>query len=174
MGLDTKATDWEVAGLGGVAGGVGLAGGGFLFKFRSKSAGVEDLFLFGAFGFGAGIDFGKILKLLKSTKNLSKAKLLELGPKSEKILEYLSYASYSPEEFTAIKVTEPFSFNNLNHTPGKIIMATITPGVGYTWIYISGGFAEKPYFTNEPCNGWGAGAGLSGIYALGAWQKVNV
>lgn len=174
MSFDTKATDWEVAGLGGLAGGVGAAGGSFLFKFRSKSAGVEDFFIFGAFGLGAGIDFGKILKLLKSAEKLTPAKRLELGHTSEKILEYLSYASYSPESFTSIKVNEPFSYNDLNHTPGKIIMATITPGVGYTWLYISGGYAEKPYFMNESCNGWGAGAGLSGIWALGVWQKVNV
>ena len=161
MGYDTKASDWEVSGIGCLAGGVGVAGGWFFFIFKSQTADVSCGCRFVGLGAGAGADLGKIGKTVK---------LLKDAPKIEKLFEALSYGAASPASYSSIHVNEAFSLSDLHHTVGRLTMGTVAPVYGYTWMYITaatGVFSN--YFASEPCHGWGFGAGVGAMTTVGMW-----
>ena len=161
MGYDTKASDWEVAGIGALSGGAGLAGGWFFFLFKSQSADVACGCRFTGLGAGAGADLGKIGKSVK---------LLSNAPKLEKLFSVLSYAAASPVSYGSIQVDTPFSLSDLHHSMGRLTMAGVSAGYGYTWMYITaatGLFTD--YFASQPCSGWGFGAGANAMTTVGMW-----
>ena len=161
MGYTTKASDWEVAGIGSLAGGVGLAGGVFFFIFKSQSANISLGCRFVCLGAGVGVDLGKIGKA---------AKLISNAPKMEKLFEVISYAAAAPVSYTKIQVDDPFSLHDLHNNGGRLTMGTVAPVVGYTWMYItaaSGVFSS--YFASEGCHGWGVGFGAAAMTTVGIW-----
>lgn len=162
MGYTTKARDWEVAGIGCLAGGAGLAGGWFFFIFKSQSANVALGCRFTGLGIGGGADLGKIGKSLK---------LLKDAPKLEKLFKVVAYGAISPSiSFSPIEVETSFSLDDLHNSPGRLTMAGVAPVYGYTWIYITsatGIFSSN--FASQPCHGWGLGAGASAMTTMGMW-----
>lgn len=162
MGYYTKASDWEVAGIGCVAGGVGAAGGWFFFLFRSQSANVGLGCRFVGAGFGGGADIGKIGKTLK---------LLKDAPKLEKLFSVVSYAGYSPTiSFSPITCDKSFSLDDLHHSPGRLTMAGASLIGGYTLMYITSATGLlSANFHSQPCHGWGLGAGVVGMATMGMW-----
>lgn len=161
MSYTTKASDWEVAGIGYLAGGVGLAGGWFFFIFKSRSADVSCGCRFVGIGAGGGADLGKIAKGVR---------LISSAPRLERLFNVLSYASASPVSYTAIQVDEPFSLHDLHNNGGRLTMGSIAPVYGYTWMYITGASGVfSSYFASEACHGWGFGAGATAMTTLGMW-----
>ena len=162
MGYYTKASDWEVSGIGCLAGGAGAAGGWFFFLFRSQSANVGLGCRFAGAGFGGGADLGKIGKSVKLLKN---------APKLEKLFEVVSYGAYSPTiSFSPLEIEEAFSMNDLHHSPGRLTMAGAALGYGYTLSYITAATGRfSSYFYSQPCHGWGLGAGIVGMATMGVW-----
>ena len=61
MDWQKKTTDWQVCCLGQIAGGVGVAGGWFLFCFYSAEAGGSAYFVFSGIGMGVGGNASGIL-----------------------------------------------------------------------------------------------------------------
>lgn len=162
MGYATKASDWEVSGVGCIAGGAGVAGGWFFFLFRSATANVGLGCRFAGAGIGAGVDLGKVGKTVK---------LLKDAPKIEKFFEIVAYGAYSPSiSFSPIEVEEPFSMDDLHHSPGRLTMAGVAPVYGYTWMYITAATGIfSSYFASQPCHGWGLGAGATAMSTMGLW-----
>jgi len=161
MGYETKASDWEVSGIGCLAGGMGLAGGWFFFIFKSQTADTSCGCRFTGLGAGAGADLGKIGKTLT---------LLEDAPKIERLFEVLSYGSASPASYSPIHVNTPFSLSDLHHSVGRLTMGTVSPVYGYTWMYITAATGIlSNYFASEPCHGWGWGAGVGAMTTAGIW-----
>lgn len=162
MGYTTKASDWEVAGIGCLAGGAGVSGGWFFFLFKSQSADVSCGCRFAGIGAGGGADLGKIGKSVK---------LLKDAPKLEKLFEAVSYGAVSPSiSFSPIEVEEAFSLDDLHHSPGRLTMAGIAPVYGYTWMYITAATGIfSSYFASQPCHGWGFGAGAVAMTTVGMW-----
>jgi hypothetical protein len=161
MGYNTKASDWEVAGIGCVAGGAGIAGGWFFFMFKSKSADVSLCCRFVGLGGGAGLDLGKAAKNLKLIKD---------APKLEKLFEVASYASAAPASYSPIEIEQPFSMSDLHNNVGRLTMAGIAPIYGYTLMYITAATGVfSSYFASQPCHGWGFGAGASAMTTVGMW-----
>lgn len=162
MGYYTKASDWEVAGIGCLAGGAAAAGGWFFFLFKSQSADVSLGCRFVGLGIGGGADLGKIGKSVK---------LLKDAPKLEKLFEVASYGAVSPSiSFGALEMDEPMSMEDLHNNGGRLTMAGVAPVYGYTWMYItcaSGIFSS--YFHSQPCHGWGFGAGAVAMTTVGMW-----
>ena len=161
MGYNTRASDWEVAGIGGIAGGAGVAGGWFFFLFKSRSADVSCGCRFVGIGAGVGVDLGKVGKTLKLIKN---------APRIEQLFHALSYVAAAPVSYSPIEVNEPFSLDDLHNNGGRLTMGTVTPVYGYTAMYItaaSGIFSS--YFSSQACNGWGYGAGAAAMTTLGVW-----
>lgn len=161
MGYDTKASDWEVAGIGCIAGGAGLAGGWFFFLFKSASADISCGCRFVGLGAGVGADLGKAGKSLK---------LLKDAPKLEKLFSALSYGAASPASYSPIQVDTPFSLDDLHRSLGRLTMAGVAPVYGYTVMYITaatGVFSD--YFASQPCHGWGFGAGATAMTTVGMW-----
>lgn len=161
MGYDTKASDWEVAGIGCLAGGAGVAGGWFFFIFKSQSADISCGCRFVGLGAGAGADLGKIGKSVK---------LISSAPKLEKLFSVISYAAASPASYSPIVVDEPFSLNDLHMNLGRLSMAGFAPVYGYTWMYITAATGIfSAYFASQPCHGWGFGAGATAMTTVGMW-----
>lgn len=161
MSYTTKASDWEVAGIGCLAGGAGLAGGWFFFLFKSRSADISLGCRFTGLGAGAGVDLGKVGKSLKLIKD---------APKIEKLFSALSYAAAAPVSYSPIQVDEPFSMDDLHHTVGRLTMAGVAPVYGYTMMYITAATGIfSAYFASQPCHGWGFGAGASAMTTVGMW-----
>lgn len=162
MGYSTKASDWEIAGVGCLAGGAGVAGGWFFFILKSRSAGIASGCRFAGLGMGVGADLGKIGKSVK---------LLKDAPKLEKFFEIVAYGAISPEiEFGSIQVDEPFSLADVHHSPGRLTMAGAAPVYGYTLMYLTcaSGLISS-FFHSQPCHGWGFGAGASAMTTVGMW-----
>ncbi|HMO82091.1 MAG TPA: hypothetical protein PKD24_14985 [Pyrinomonadaceae bacterium] len=162
MGYYTKASDWEVAGIGALAGGAGVAGGWFFFLFKSQNANVSLGCRFTGLGMGVGADLGKIGKSVK---------LLKDAPKLEKLFDVASYASVSPNiSFEAIECDRAFSLDDLHRSPGRITMAGAAAIYGYTLMYITSATGIiSANFASQPCNGWGAGFGASAMSTIGMW-----
>lgn len=162
MSYYTKASDWEVAGIGCLAGGAGAAGGWFFFIFKSQSADVSCGCRFVGLGIGAGADLGKIGKTVK---------LLKDAPKLEKLFEVVAYGAVSPSiSFGSIQVDEAFSLSDLHNNIGRLTMAGFAPVYGYTLMYItaaSGIFSA--YFASQSCHGWGFGMGATALTTVGMW-----
>jgi hypothetical protein len=162
MGYYTKASDWEVAGIGCLAGGAGLAGGWFFFIFKSQSADVSLGCRFVGLGGGVGLDLGKAGKSLK---------LLKDAPKLEKLFEVAAYGAVSPSiSFSPIEVEEAFSLDDLHNNIGRLTMAGVAPVYGYTLMYITAATGIiSSYFASQPCHGWGFGAGATALTTVGMW-----
>lgn len=161
MGYTTKASDWEVAGIGCLAGGAGVAGGWFFYLFKSQSADVSCGVRFVGLGAGAGLDLGKVGKSLK---------LLKDAPKIEKLFDVLSYGAASPVSYGSIEVEEAFSLSDLHNSPGRVTMAGVAPVYGYTMMYITAATGIiSSYFGSQPCHGWGFGAGATILTTVGMW-----
>lgn len=161
MGYFTKASDWEVAGVGCAAGGAGLAGGWFFFMFQSQSAGVALGCRFTGLGMGVGADFGKIGKTIKLIKN---------GPTLEKLFKVVAYGSYSGVSYGNIECDRAFSLDDLHNSPGRLTMAGAAPLYGYTLMYITSATGIiSANFASQPCHGWGAGLGASAMSTVGMW-----
>lgn len=162
MGYYTKASDWEVAGIGALAGGVGAAGGWFFFLFKSKSANISLGCRFVGLGIGGGADLGKIGKSVK---------LLKEAPKLEKLFDVASYAAVSPNiEFGKLEMDESMSMHELHNNGGRLTMAGAAVGYGYTLMYITGASGIiSSYFHSQPCHGWGIGFGAVGMTTMGFW-----
>lgn len=161
MGYLTKASDWEVAGIGCLAGGAGAAGGWFFFLFKSQSADVSCGCRFVGAGIGVGADLGKIGKSLKLISN---------APRLERLFSVLSYAAASPVSYSPLQVNEAFSLDDLHNSPGRLTMGTAAPVYGYTMMYITaatGIFSN--YFASAPCHGWGVGFGAAAMTTIGMW-----
>jgi hypothetical protein len=162
MSYTTKASDWEVSGIGCIAGGAGAAGGWFFFLFRSLSANVGLGCRFVGGGIGVGADLGRMAK---------SANILKNAPKVETLFKVVAYGAYSPSiSFGPIQVDEAFSMDDLHHSPGRLTMAGVTPIYGYTLMYITAasGIIDA-YFASQPCHGWGLGAGASAMTTIGMW-----
>jgi len=161
MGYTTTASDWEVAGIGCLAGGAGVAGGWFFFIFQSKSADVSLGCRFVGLGAGGGADLGKIGKSLKLMKN---------APALEKLFKVTSYGAASFASFSPIEVEEAFSMSDLHHTLGRLSMAGVAPVYGYTAMYITAATGVfSAYFKSQSCSGWGFGAGATAMTTVGMW-----
>lgn len=162
MGYYTKASDWEVAGIGALAGGAGAAGGWFFFLFKSQKADVSLGCRFVGLGIGAGADLGKIGKSVK---------LLKDAPKLEKLFDVAAYAAVSPNiSFERIEVDKSFSLDDLHRSPGRLTMAGVAPIYGFTLMYITSATGIiSANFASQPCHGWGVGFGASAMTTVGMW-----
>lgn len=161
MGYTTRASDWEVAGIGALAGGAGVAGGWFFFLFKSQSADVSCGCRFAGAGMGVGADLGRIGRA---------ARLISNAPRLEKLFNVLSYAAASPVSYSSITVNEPFSLDDLHHTPGRLTMAGAAPVYGYTMTYITAATGIiSNYFASQPAHGWGFGFGATAMTTVGMW-----
>ena len=58
MSISDKVTDWEITHIAQVGGAATVGGGVYFFEFKSKEAGVRELFTFGGAGIGLGGSIG--------------------------------------------------------------------------------------------------------------------
>ncbi len=108
MARDTRASDWQFAGILSLGASIGLAAGGWVFTFKSMTAACrEDFVMLGA-GFGTA----------GTTLEISLPSFLE------------GDLSWSP-----IKSDVPFSAEDLHGAPGVIGTIGASAGLGYSRLY---------------------------------------
>lgn len=151
MNYETRASDWKVSGLGELSGALGLAGGVWLFGFRSNTAQCKALLLFSGMGGGLGIE----LKLKGAINGL------------KEVLQGLSAPLFAEGEGNPIKCDRAFSAAELNGKFGLISSVGVAAGARYGVAAISAFSIRKNYFKLQPVHGWNAGVGASAIQAYG-------
>jgi hypothetical protein len=110
MGRDTKASDWQFAGILSLGASIGVAAGGWIFTFKSLQAAYQEDFIM----LGAGIGTPG------TTVEVSLPSFLE------------GDLSWSP-----IKSHQPFSAEDLDGSKGTIGTYGASAGIGYSRLYAS-------------------------------------
>lgn len=151
MNYEIKAADWKAKGAGKYSLAGGLAGGVWLFVFKSSSAQCTAVMAF----LGMGLGFGLELKFIKEIKTA------------------LSGPLFIDGEGNSIQCERAFSASSLNGKFGLITSVGAAGGVGYGAAAISAYSFSKNYFKNQTIHGWSAGVGVSAISASGTWWHVS-
>ncbi len=116
MGKDTKADDWRFAGVLSLGASIGLAGGGWVFSFKSNKACHQEDFVLLAAGFGTpGISVDVSLPDFNTN---------DLG-------------------WTPIRCARPFSASDLHGAVGDVLSVGAAIGVGYSRIIIAAKLPNK-------------------------------
>jgi hypothetical protein len=127
MGRDTKASDWQFAGILSLGASIGIAGGGWIFTFRSRQAAYQEDFIM----LGAGIGTPG------TTVEVSLPSFME------------GDLSWSP-----ISSRQPFSAEDLSGSKGTIGTYGASAGIGYSRLYASSEEwtkrIQKPLFGSTP------------------------
>lgn len=151
MGLGTKASDWEVCGLGDVGAARQVAAGIFLFDFRSQTAGITGRFRMSGAGMGVGGNASGTMIPLPDGMPLN--------------------------HFTAIECDEPFSLYDLDNCWGRITTAGVGKVLGWGICYITAApafFSTRAYFHSQNVGGWGTTFSPSAMVIIGGWHFSNV
>ncbi len=147
MGLDTKVSDWEFAGITQVSLASIVGGGGYLFKFRSEKAGIrnEDVFFFGA-GLGVGVGVGQGMSAPNSSGSIP---------------------------FSPIHCDNAFSLVDLDMSVGELASVGVSALVGFGALKISASNISTGVLFQEE-GGFGISAGglaLGAMAFVGMWRS---
>ena len=147
MALDTRASDWEFAGICQVGGAAGVGGGGFMFMFQSETAGErQDVFFFGG-GIGAGGSIGGA-----SSPHISTGEI-----------------PYSP-----ITCINPFSMRDLHNSVGSIVSGGLSTIVGLSYTLIAATSLDTAYFERQGGLSGSLGVGIGGTAFVGIWKVGRI
>jgi hypothetical protein len=148
MALETQASDWEFAGICQIGGAAGIGGGGYMFMFRSETAGErQDVYFFGG-GIGMGGSAGGASAPQISTGEIP----------------------YSP-----IDCINPFSMRDLHNSVGSIVSGGVSTIVGWNYTLIAATSSSTVYFERQ--GGWGGnigGFGVGGTAFVGIWKVGRI
>lgn len=125
---DIKVSDWEFAGIGSVGASVGLAGGGWVFSFRSKSANCWGDFV-----------------------------MLGVGVGTPGVSVEVSLPSFSEADLSWSKITckRAFSLSELAWLEGEILSGGVSVlGLGYSRLYASAGLFHRALFSMAVNDGY--------------------
>lgn len=149
MGRNTQATDWEFAGMGEMGAAVGVGGGGYIFMFRSETAGVRArvCFLGGGLGLGESVGYSG-------------------SPPS----------SSGGVPYSSIHCDNAFSLADLNNSGGRIMNIGLSALVGYSAMSISAfNVSTGVLFDRAGGHGMSIGSISVGATALvGMWTVTTV
>jgi hypothetical protein len=151
-----KATDWEYAGVMTTAASVGLIGGGWMFSFRSKSAGVTEDFV-----------------------------LVAVGVATPGLVVEVSLPDLTTGDLCWSPITSrPFSAVDLASAGGLILTGGVSAVYGgWSSLFLSAGPSTKgvmtgpPYFSNQRNDGFAVGIefkpGVSGAAVGGTFVSLG-
>ena len=149
MSLNTQASDWEFTGLAEMGAAVGLGGGGYMFMFRSETAGIRARVCF----LGAGIGFGESVGASLSPPDSS-----------------------GRVPYSSVHCDNAFSLADLNNSGGRLASIGVSALVGYGAMSISA-FNVSTGVLFENAGGLGLSVGsisVGGNIFAGIWRVTTV
>ena len=150
MGLNDKASDWQVAGIAQVGGAAGLGAGVWWFEFFSQAVNTREPFMFIGAGIGAGGSIG----------GASAPDLTDLGN--------------AKPAYSQLACARPFSVSDLDMSIGRLTSAGAGIGPGYGLLYISGLNTDGALFSSQSVSGWTIGVGATAIAVIGYWRSTTI
>lgn len=151
MSASIKSNDWQTVAVATVGAAVGGGASLTMFQFRSKKSDFLGEYLF----VGGGIGLGGSLN---SAVAPSPSDFVNRG-------RDLNY-------WCDLKVSKPFSGDDLSNSSGDITSAGVSAAYGYSIVFITAGIFDK-LFSHQYIGGWGIGVGVSASTMKGIWVRLS-